>query len=299
MPLSKTKQGDLLILIQAFLSAFFPIAAVLSYKSITPMASLFYSSVFTAGVFLVLFCFRPKWQELFLPGVLKELLFVALIIGVGYYGLFFLGLKYTSAGNASLIAMMEIFYSYLFFHVLRKEKLDARHLAGGMLMILGAVLVLFNKVSVFRVGDLIILVAAAFPALGNYYQQKLRKKISTKTVLFGRSMLTLPFLAILAFALRENLSPAVMRGSFWFLLLNGTIFLGISKIFWLEGIHRISVTKANIIASVSPAFTLLLAAFFLKQYPNFWQILAFLPLGIGLWLLTVKKSIDEGEMENV
>ncbi len=299
MNLSKTTQGDLLILIQAFLSSFFPIVAVLSYKSVSPMVSLFYSSLFTAGVFLLLFCFRPKWRELFLPGVLKELFFVALIIGVGYYGLFFFGLKYTTAGNASLIAMMEIFFSYVFFYVLRKEKLDAGHITGGLLMILGAVLVLFNKTSAFRLGDLIILLASAFPALGNYYQQKLRKKISTETVLFGRSMLTLPFLAILAFAFKENLSPAIISGNFWFLFLNGAIFLGISKIFWLEGIHRISVTKANIISSVSPAFTLLLAAFILKQYPNWWQLLAFAPLGIGLWLLTKTNSVEEAEMENV
>ncbi len=299
MNLSKTKQGDLLIVIQAFLSSFFPIVAVLSYKSVSPMVSLFYSSFFTAGVFLLLYCFRPKWRELLIPGVIKELLYVALIIGVGYYGLFFWGLKYTSAGNASLIALMEIFYSFIFFHVFRKEQLDAGHITGGLLMLLGAVMVLFNKVSSFRVGDLIVLVAAALPPLGNYYQQKLRKKVSSETVLFGRSMLTLPFLGILAFAFRENLSPAIVSGNFWFLLLNGTIFLGISKIFWLEGIHRISVTKANIISSVSPAFTLLLAVYFLKQYPNWWQLLAFIPLGLGLWMLTKTKPVAEAEMENV
>ncbi|MEK7162005.1 MAG: DMT family transporter [Patescibacteria group bacterium] len=299
MNLSKTKQGDFLILIQAFLSSFFPIVAVLSYKTLTPMVSLFYSSVFTAGVFLILFCFRPKWRELIIPGVLKELLFVALIIGVGYYGLFFLALKYTTAGNASLIALMEIFFSYLFFHVIRKEDMGASHIIGGIFMVLGAVMILFNKTSSFRAGDFIILFATTFPAVGNYFQQKLRKKISSETVLFGRSMLTLPFLAILAFVFKENLSPAVIRGSFWFLLLNGTIFLGISKIFWLEGIHRISVTKASIISSVSPAFTLLLATIFLKQYPNLWQLLAFIPLGLGLWLLTKTKPVQEAEMGSV
>lgn len=299
MILSRTKQGDFLILIQAFLSSFFPIVAVLSYKSLTPMVSLFYSSIFTAGVFLLLFCFRPKWQELLIPGVLKDLLFVALTIGVGYYGLFFLALKYTTAGNASLIALMEIFFSYLFFHVFRKEEMDASHIFGGIFMILGAVMILFNKTSSFRAGDFIILFATMFPAVGNYYQQKLRKKVSSETVLFGRSMLTLPFLGILAFVFKENLSPVVISGNFWFLLLNGTIFLGISKIFWLEGIHRISVTKANIISSISPAFTLLLAAYFLKQYPNLWQLLAFIPLGAGLWLLTKTKPVAEVEMENV
>ena len=299
MSLSRTRQGDLLVLIQAVLYASFPIAAVASYKTITPFHSLFYSSVFTAGLFFLLFCFRPKWREFLIPGVFKELLLVSLFIGVGFYGLFFLALKYTTAGNASLIALMEIFYNYLFFHVWKKEHLDKGHITGGLLMLLGVVMVLFNEVSTPKIGDIIILFAAMLPPLGNYYQQKLRKKVSTQTVLFGRSILTLPFLALFVPIFGESLAPSVDKGVWIFLLLNGVVFLGISKIFWLEGIHRISVTKASILGSISPAFTLLLAAFFLKQPPNFWQILAFLPLGIGLWFLTSKKTIDEAEMESI
>ncbi len=297
MNFSKSRQGDWYILAQSLLSAFFPIVAVVSYKSITPLVALFYSSVFTAAVFFLWFLAKPKWREFWQKQVLQELLLVALLIGVGYYGLYFLGLKYTTAGNASLIALMEIFYSYLFFHIWKKEEFDAGHIAGGLLMLVGAVMVLFNKVSGFRLGDLIILVAAALPPLGNYYQQKLRKKVSSETILFGRSILTLPFLFLLAWVFKENLSWKVAEHSMWFLILNGTIFLGISKIFWLEGIHRISVTKANIVSSVSPAFTLLLAAVFLKQHPSVLQILAFLPLGAGLWLLTARKTLAEAELE--
>ena len=289
MALSKTQQGDFLILVQSVLSAFFPIAAIISYQSLSPMVSLFYSSVFTAAAVLMVFLFRAKWREFLLPGVLKELLIVSLFIGVGYYGLYFFGLKHTTAGNASLIALMEIFYSYLFFNIWKKEAFDAGHIIGGILMLLGAVMVLFSKVSVFRVGDVIILFAAALPPLGNYYQQKLRKKISSQAILLGRSVITLPFLGLLAFTLKENISFNSIHSSLWFLFLNGTIFLGISKIFWLEGIHRISVTKANVISTIAPAITLILAIFFLKQYPNLWQILAFIPLVSGLYLRTKEK----------
>ncbi len=295
MSISETTKGDLAILAQSFLTAFFPIVAVISYKSISPLVALFFSTVFTTVFFLVLFIIKGKWLDLFKKGVIIELFLVALLIGVGYYGLYFFGLKTTSAGNASLISLMEIFFSYLFFNIWKQEPFDAKHILGSVLMLLGATLVLFNRTSTLKLGDLLVLIATMLPPLGNYYQQKLRKRISSQAILFGRSFLTLPFLAILALLFKENLAWENIQSSLWFFVLNGVVFLGISKIFWLEGIHRISVTKANVVSSVYPAFTLLLAALFLRQYPTIWQLIAFVPLMLGLVLLTYQKTASLNE----
>ncbi len=166
MNFSSTQKGDLLVFSQSLLSALFPIATVVTYRSLAPLASLAYSSVFTALVFAVIYSFRPQWREFLQPGVFKELLFVSLLIGVGFYGLYFYGLSKTTAGNASIIALMEIFFSYLFFHVWRKEEMDYRHIAGGLLMLFGAMAVLFNKAMQFQVGDVYVLAATALPPLG-------------------------------------------------------------------------------------------------------------------------------------
>lgn len=299
MQLPEKKQGDLLVLAQSLLSALFPIATVASYKNLTPLVSLMYSSVFTALVFIIIYLFRPQWEEFKKPGVIKELFLVSLLIGVGFYGLYFFGLSKTSPGNASIIALMEIFFSYLFFHVWRKEEMDFRHIVGGLLMVLGAATVLFNKATEFKIGDLFVLVATTLPPLGNYFQQKLRKRVSTNTILIGRSVLTLPFLLLLCLLLREDLSWQTAKGSLWFLVINGAVFLGFTKILWLEGIHRISVTKANIISSISPVLTIFFAAAFLKQMPTFWQLFSFVPMALGLWMLIGQKPAAEAEMENV
>lgn len=298
MNLSSTQKGDLLVFSQSLLSALFPIATIVTYRNLTPLGSLAYSSVFTALVFFIIYLFRPQWREFLQPGVLKELIFVSLLIGVGFYGLYFYGLSKTTAGNASIIALMEIFFSYLFFHVWRKEEMDYRHVAGGLLMLFGALTVLFNKATDFQIGDIYVLAATALPPLGNYFQQKLRKRVSTETVLLGRSVLSLPFLLVLCIVLGEKLSWTAAQSSVWFLFLNGAVFLGLTKILWLEGIHRISVTKANIISSASPVLTLFFSAIFLKQPPTFWQLLSFIPMAAGLWLLIGQKPATEAEMEN-
>ena len=50
-----------------------------------------------------------------------------------------------------------------------------------------------------------------------------------------------------------------VSSSLLFLVINGVLLLGVSKILWIEGIHRINVTKANALNSLGPLLTLLFA----------------------------------------
>ncbi len=71
-----------------------------------------------------------------------------------------------------------------------------------------------------------------------------------------------------------------------FLLANGVLIFGVSKILWLEGISRISVTKALALGSLAPLFTLFIAWIVLKQAPTAWQIASLAPFFLGVLLLT-------------
>lgn len=44
-----------------------------------------------------------------------------LIIGIGFYSFYFLGLQYTTAGNASIIAQTEVLFSFIFFTYYEKN----------------------------------------------------------------------------------------------------------------------------------------------------------------------------------
>ena len=77
----------------------------------------------------------------------------------------------------------------------------------------------------------------------------------------------------------------------WFLLLlNGVVIFGISKIFWVEGIHRMSVTKANALSSLNPFITLIFAWLLLKDAPTVWQLSALAPMILGVILLGINKE---------
>ncbi len=294
MKFSETQKGDLAVLGEALLWSLFPVITILSYAAISPVTALAWSSLFACLFFGIAVVAKGKWPEVFRRDILIPVLIIAFSIGWLYYGLYFMGLKYTTAGNASIIALMELFFSYLLFNVYKKQFFSKTHTTGAVLMLLGAVIILLPKQGwSFHGGDWLVLAASACAPVGNYYQQQLRKKVSSETILFLRTLLSFPFFFALAYFLKVQGSWAEVSKSFWFLLINGSLLIGLSKIFWLEGIHRISVTKANALSSIAPLFTLQFAYAFLRQSPTFWQLSAFVPLAAGLMLLTRKNLAAE------
>lgn len=290
MKLSSTKQGELFIFSEAILWGLFPVVSIISYKSLSPLSSLAWSILFATLFFGVIMTVQKKWKELWTPHIWKDILLITFFIGVCYYGILFWGMKYTSAGNMSIISLTEIFFSYLFFHIWKKDFISLKHLGGAALMLIGAFLVLFQGNFHFNFGDILIVIAVMFPPLGNHAQQSARKKISSVTILFLRSLFSAPIIFLLAYFLRENNSFGEVSHSLFTLVLNGIFLMGFSKILWLEGIHRLSVVKSLALGSISPIFALIFSYFLFDQIPSLWQLLAFGPMFVGALLLTRKQK---------
>lgn len=286
MTLSEHGKGDMYIYVTSILWALFPIVTVLTYLTLEPLPSLALSTLFAAIFFAVMVTVRKKWHELRNTAALRDILYVTLFIGVGFYFFIFMALKYTSAGNVSLVGLLEILFSYLFFSVWKKEEFSVRHIMGSLLMIAGAVVVLLPNATIFNIGDFLVIVSVMLAPFGNYFQRRARLQVSSEIIMFVRSLLTTPVVFVLAFVFGQGITFAGAAGSFWFLLLNGVLLLGFSKILWIEAIHRVSVTRANALSSISPLLTLLFAYLILGDVPTVFQLASFVPLALGLWLLT-------------
>jgi drug/metabolite transporter (DMT)-like permease len=280
------RKGELFVFLQVVLWGVFPVVTTLTYADMAPLASLAWSLVFTALFFGAGIVVRKRLPELANVELWRYACFIALFLGIMYYGLFFIGLGMTSSGNAALIAQFEIFTAFLFFNVFRKERISREHIAGGFLMALGAVIVLAPNVSAPNAGDLLILGATFCAPFGNLFQQKARQIASSETVMFLRTILTVPVIFVLAYVVGPQASLMDVRHALPFLILNGVVLLGVSKIFWIEGIHRVSVMKANALSSFGPLITLLFAWVVLQQAPTVWQFASLVPLMAGAILLT-------------
>ena len=282
---SKAKQGELLIFSQAALWGLFPIITVFSYNSLPTLYSLVGSTFFAAIFFGVMLLIKGNWRDLAKVDAFRDILLSTLIIGIGYYLLTFFALKYTSPGNVSLVSLAEVFFSYVFFHLWKKEDLAIEHLIGCILMVAGVVIVLIPSAHAFNLGDALVLIGTVLTPVGNYFMRRARLSTSSEVIMFIRSSVVAVAVGGVALAVHGVPSAIAWKTSLPFLIVNGLLLMGFSKILWIEGIHRISVMKANALSSIAPLFTLLFVWWFMKTPPSPWQLLAFVPMFFGILLL--------------
>jgi len=290
MKFSTQRQGELYLIAGIFLWSVFPIFAQLSYAVVSPFTSLAVSSLFSALFFGVVLTIRRRWTELFNTQALIYSLYSTFIVGILYYLLYFLSLRYSSAGNVSILALSETFFSFLLFHVWKKEYIPKIHIYGASLILLGAVIILIPSMTMFHIGDVLILIGAAIVPFGNFYVQKARRMVHTETIMFVRGIVGSCVIFLFSLLLHNASSlPQIIR-SLPFLMMNGVFILGLSTLLWVEGIHRIPVTKANALSSLGPLITLLFAWIIFKTSPTSWQLLSFIPMFIGVILISKKMA---------
>lgn len=279
-------KGELFTFSSALLWAFFPVVTVLTYAVLPSLVSLAWSTLLAGFFFALLITYRGKWKELNNLLLWKYGFYIALFMGVLYYSLYFIGLETTTPGNSALIAQFEVFTSFLFFRLFRGERMSTEYKIGSALTVLGAVIVLGRDFSGINPGDFFVLAATIGAPAGNLFQQKARQIASSEVIMFLRSAISVPAIFLLAYFLQAQASLDDLRVSLPYLIINGILLLGLSKILWIEGIHRISVTKANALSSITPLLTLLFAWIILQQAPTVWQLTSLVPLLAGVLLLT-------------
>jgi drug/metabolite transporter (DMT)-like permease len=283
--LSAERTGELVLLLGAIIWSVFPVLTQITYSYLGPITSLAWTTFIALIFFFWVSVVRKSWVNIFKKDILFSLLMVAAINGIFFYLLFFIGLQYTSAGNAAIVATLEIFFTYLFFNIWRKEFISFSHIVGMLLMFVSAVVILSPGLGSFQKGDLLILLAVSIAPLGNLFQKKLRTKMNSEQILFYRTLIASVFLFTYAFFVGETIT--VVPTAVWpILLFSGVILFGLSKIMWVEGLHRVSVTKAISINSISPIFTIFFALVILKELPTLAQLIS-VPLALGgIYLLT-------------
>lgn len=279
------RKGEFYILSEALIWGLFPIVTVLSFSGLQPLVALAWATFISVFFFAALMSVRKRWHELKNPLLWRYSLWITLFIGVGVYGFYYTGLQTTSPGNAALLGLFELVFSYVLFVVIRKEHFPAKNLAGAGFMVLGMLLVLAKNLTAPAPGDFLILAANFCAPFGNLFQQKARGVASSESVMFVRTVLSTIAILPVAFLLHESFAfPSA--ASLPFLLVNAVFVFGISKLLWVEGIHHISVPKANLLQSLNPLVTLIGAWLILSQAPTGWQLASIVPFFIGIVLLT-------------
>jgi len=283
--MTKEREGELLMGGLAILESWFPILSIVAMSYVGALHTYTYSLVIALVFFIVIMAKRNRFVELKNKDAYKDLLLTTFWITL-LFTLIFMGMQYTTAGNMAVIIFLQLLFSYLYFNVLGKEPMERLHLIGAIIMGVGALIILIPDEFIFNKGDLLILLAAAIAPFANLYQKRARKFCSSETILGFRTLVGLPFIAVLATIFEPEVQYEAFLSALPYLLLIGIFIYVISKIMWIEALHRTSITKVSAMMGLVPMMTLFFAYFYLGEVPEIRQILGIIPVLFGGYLIT-------------
>jgi len=287
--MQEERKGEIYMLLLSILESWFPILSLFSIALIGAMYSFALSVSISTIIFIALVIYQKKVPELFQKDARKDLLLTTFFINLLFI-LVFLGLQYTTAGNMAVIIFLQLLFAYLYFNVFGSDQLSPMHTLGAVIMGVGALTVLIPDDLSFNKGDLIILIAAALAPFANLYQKRARTYVSSETVLAFRNITALPILFLIAYLSEPMPSLEKLIEATPYILAIGILVFGVSKVLYIEALHRISITKVSAMLALPPLFTLIFAYFILDEIPNLRQILGIIPILIGGYLITKPKK---------
>ena len=280
-------QGEAFAVALSVIEAFFPILAFFTVTALGALHAYFYSLAIATVILIAWVSLRGqihtlKNRQAWWPLVMTSLFITSL------FSLIFLALKFTSPSHVAIIMFMQVLFSYLFLGRRPGEKLDRPHLIGVIFMTLGALIILFPGQLTLNIGDLLALMAAMIAPFANLFQKKARTFVPSETILMVRSLIALPFLYALATWVEATPAWSHVIDQAWWLFLTGAGVFVVSKIFWIEALHRLAITKVNALFAISPLLTMGLAWLILNDAPTWTQVMGALPVIIGSYFITQK-----------
>ncbi len=283
--MTKERQGELLMLGLSILESWFPILSIVAISYVGALHTYMYSLVIAFFFYMVIMYKRDRFRELQNRAAYRDLLLTTFWI-TAIFILIFIGMRYTSAGNMAVIVFLQVLFSYLYFNVLGKEKMERVHLIGALIMVVGAVIILVPDDMQFNKGDWLILLASAFAPIVNLYQKRARNYCSAETILGFRTVVGFPFVAVLSYWLEPAVSWENLALALPYIFLIATLVYVAAKIMWIEALNRITITKLSAMLALMPLFTLLFAYLYLGEVPEIRQLMGIVPVLVGGYFIT-------------
>lgn len=283
---NEERLGELFIVLQAILWGLFP---VLANKSNLPALFMAGScNVLSILVLAPLAFKKPIRKEQVTFETIINLLITTLVLGFGFTGLVFIANQNSDPVTISILLLAEVPATFFILSLTGHEKLNAKQLLGGLLVVTSAVLVIFKKDFITTTSDILVVLAVFSAPLANHYGKVLRKTLSSAQILTFRNFVGGMLFFICSYFLEPLPNKTEIINALPYLLPNALLVFGLSKILWFEGMFRVSIGKAISLGSIFPVVTMIGTYILIGTEPEFRQIVAIFPGLIGVYLLTRK-----------
>lgn len=284
--------GELLIICEVLVYALFPIVVNYTTKLMPPILFAGLSTIMAGVALFTYILIKKQLSKLKNIQALKYILAVTLFVIIIPSILIFTGTSKTSGINTTILLQTEILFAFLICGVFVGEKITPQRIGGAITVVIGAIAILYNGTLQINRGDLLIIAGTFFFPIGNIYAKKALKLTTPAVILLVRSFLGGMILVLISL-LFENYQVSFsgyVVDNFKFILLNGALIYGLSRLLWYEGLKRLDISKATSLAISYPAFSLFYSYIFLKEIPTIFQWIGFIIIFWGIFILTYKRK---------
>lgn len=228
-------------------------------------------------------------------GKFKELLLLALVMGVGHFSLFFAGVSGVDASAAVVVLMLGVPMSAILASIVLKDHLGWGRSLGLGLAFLGVVIIAGEPRTASNIGHIWLLVGCVFFwSLGNIIVKKLGE-VNIFWMTAWMAVLASPILVALSLVLETGQAEALSTAPWtaWtgilFAAIGGSI---VAYGLWYRLIKIYSVTKVTPMTLTEPLFGVA-AGWWLLSEPVGWEKIigaAVTTLGVGIIMMRWKKA---------
>ncbi len=121
--MTKEREGELLMLGLTILESWFPILSIVAMSYVGALHTYMYSLIIALFFYVAIMYKRKRFVELKNKDAYKDLLLTTYWITF-IFTFIFIGMRYTTAGNMAVIVFLQVLFSYLYFNVFGKEKME-------------------------------------------------------------------------------------------------------------------------------------------------------------------------------
>lgn len=222
-------------------------------------------------------------KELFSHKNINLLLAIGILEILGTFT-FYVGTKYTSGINTGLLLQLEPFYGIILAILFLGEVVSLNHILATLIMVIGAIIVVFKGFANINIGDILIFVTPVWYQISNTISKPLLKRVSDPMILpTAKLIITGIFLTIIIPVVYPSSLQGLftLRNIFW-LIIYGIIFRTLDQVTWYQAIKRIPLSKASSIIPLSVAISFFGSVIFLHETPVFRQYLGLILIAGGL-----------------
>ncbi len=257
------------------------IAGKLGVTELTPVVLTFFRFLFASIIMIIIMIKyeKKKWT------IKKEDWFSVLLLGIvgmaGYQILFFTALKYTQAGNASILAATNPLISAVLAAVFVNERLEIKRIGVLLLALIGVILTISSwDVNVllnfsFNKGDILMLMAVSCWAIYSVIVKRIMPKYSP--IILTTYSFIVCTIALVPFIIKEFVQVNVINISVngWISILYMAIFpTVIGFLIQQMSIKEIGVSKTAIFLNLVPVFSIILSALILHEKQGYLRLVS-------------------------